>query len=121
MRECLMAMMILMLVILMLTLLLLNLNTSYADTCANLCIRMLSLCCILCLYEWLTYKVVFKKKRIFNIFSPKYLLFYTCSKLSDDITCICIEKISVCKQSLNFESVFISEHIRWAEKRHETK
>ena len=72
-----MTMMILMLVILMLTLLLLNLNTSYADTCANLCIRMMSLCCILCLYEWLTYKVVFLKKKDFqHILSKVFTILY---------------------------------------------
>ena len=41
-RKCLLAMLILMLVILML----LNLNTGYADTDADLCIRIMSLCCI---------------------------------------------------------------------------
>ena len=38
-------MLILMLVIRMLILMLLNLNTGYADTDADLCIRMMSLCC----------------------------------------------------------------------------
>ena len=42
MRKCLLATLILMLVILML----LNLNTGYADTDAELCIRIMSLCCI---------------------------------------------------------------------------
>ena len=41
MRKCLLAMLILMLFILML----LNLNTGYADTDADLCIRIMSLCC----------------------------------------------------------------------------
>ena len=41
MRKYLLAMLILMLVILML----LNLNTGYADTDADLCIRIMSLCC----------------------------------------------------------------------------
>ena len=41
MRKCLLPMLILMLVILML----LNLNTGYADTDADLCIRIMSLCC----------------------------------------------------------------------------
>ena len=45
MRKCLLAMLILMLVILMLILMLLNLNTGYADTDADLCIRIMSLCC----------------------------------------------------------------------------
>ena len=45
MRKCLLAMLILMLVILMLILMLLNLNTGYADTYADLCIRIMSLCC----------------------------------------------------------------------------
>ena len=40
------AMLILMLFILMLILVLLNLNTGYADTEADLCIRIMSLCCI---------------------------------------------------------------------------
>ena len=43
--KCLLAMLILMLVILMLILVLLNLNTGYADTDADLCIRIMSLCC----------------------------------------------------------------------------
>ena len=46
MRKCLLAMLILMLAILMLILMLLNLNTGYADTDADLCIRIMSLCCI---------------------------------------------------------------------------
>ena len=45
MRKCLRAMLILMLVILMLTLILLNLNTGCVDTDADLCIRIMSLCC----------------------------------------------------------------------------
>ena len=45
MRKCLLAMLILMLVILMLILMLLNLNTGYADTDADLYIRIMSLCC----------------------------------------------------------------------------
>ena len=45
MRKCLLAMLILMLVILMLILMLPNLNTGYADTDADLCIRIMSLCC----------------------------------------------------------------------------
>ena len=46
MSKCLLAMPILMLVILelMLILMLLNLNTGYADTDADLCIRIMSLC-----------------------------------------------------------------------------
>ena len=44
-RKCLLAKLILMLVILMLILMLLNLNTGYADTDADLCIRIMSLCC----------------------------------------------------------------------------
>ena len=48
MRKCLLAILILMLVILMLILMLLNLNTGYADTDADLCIRIMSLCCNLC-------------------------------------------------------------------------
>ena len=40
-----MAMLIPMLVVLMLILMLLNLNTGYADTDADLCIRIMSLCC----------------------------------------------------------------------------
>ena len=43
--KCLLAMLILMLVILMLILMLLNLNTGYADIDADLCIRIMSLCC----------------------------------------------------------------------------
>ena len=43
--KCLLGMLILMLVILMLILMLLNLNTGYADTDADLCIRIMSLCC----------------------------------------------------------------------------
>ena len=39
------AMLILMLVILMLILMLPNLNTGYADTDADLCIRNMSVCC----------------------------------------------------------------------------
>ena len=46
MRKCLLAMLIMMLVILMLILVLLNLNTDYNDTDADLCIRIISLCCI---------------------------------------------------------------------------
>ena len=46
MWKCLLAMLILMLVILMLILMILNLNTGYADTDADLCIRIMSLCCI---------------------------------------------------------------------------
>ena len=46
MRKCLLAMLILMLVILMLILMLVNLNTGYADIDADLCIRIMSLCCI---------------------------------------------------------------------------
>ena len=45
MRKCLLAMLILILVILILILMLLNLNTGYADTDADLCIRIMSLCC----------------------------------------------------------------------------
>ena len=45
MWKNLMAMLILMLVILMLILMLLNLNTGYVDTDADLCIRIMSLCC----------------------------------------------------------------------------
>ena len=45
MRKCLLAMLILMLVILMLILMLLNLNIGYADTDADSCIRIMSLCC----------------------------------------------------------------------------
>ena len=45
MRKCLLAMLILMLVILMLIMMLINLNTGYADTDADLCIRIMSLCC----------------------------------------------------------------------------
>ena len=45
MKKCLLAMLTLMLVILMLILMLLNLNTGYADTDADLCIRIMSLCC----------------------------------------------------------------------------
>ena len=40
-RKCLVAMLILMLVILIL----LNLNTSYADCDADLCFKIMSLCC----------------------------------------------------------------------------
>ena len=46
MRKCLLVMLILMLVILMLILMLLNLNTGYADTDADICFRIMSLCCI---------------------------------------------------------------------------
>ena len=46
-RKCLLAMLILMLVILTLNLMVLNLNTGYADTDADLCIRIMSLCCTL--------------------------------------------------------------------------
>ena len=42
MRKLLLAMLILMLIILMLILMLLNLNTGYADTDADLCIRTMS-------------------------------------------------------------------------------
>ena len=45
MKKCLLATLTLMLVILMLILMLLNLNTGYADTDADLCIRIMSLCC----------------------------------------------------------------------------
>ena len=55
MRKCLLAMLILMLVILML----LNLNTGYADTDADLCIRIMSLCCTSIDYG----KFAFFKKR----------------------------------------------------------
>ena len=44
MRKYLLAMLLLMLVILMLILMQLNLNTGYADTDADLCIRIMSLC-----------------------------------------------------------------------------
>ena len=49
MRKSLLAMLILMLVImiLMLILMLLNLNTGYTDTDADLCSRIMSLCCML--------------------------------------------------------------------------
>ena len=47
MRTCLLAMLILMMVILMLILMLLNLNTGHADTDADLCNRIMSLCCTL--------------------------------------------------------------------------
>ena len=47
-RKCLLVMLILMLVILTLILMLPNLNTGYADTDADLCIRIMSLCCIEC-------------------------------------------------------------------------
>ena len=46
MRKCLLAMLILMLVILMLILMPLNMNTGYADTNADFCIRFMSLWCI---------------------------------------------------------------------------
>ena len=45
MRKCLLAMLIMILVILMLIMMLLNLNTGYADTDADLCIRIMYLCC----------------------------------------------------------------------------
>ena len=45
MRKCLLAMLILMLVILMLILMLHNLKKGYADADADLCIRIMSLCC----------------------------------------------------------------------------
>ena len=45
MRKCLQAMLILMLVILIQILMLLNLNTGYAVTDADLCLRIMSLCC----------------------------------------------------------------------------
>ena len=45
MRQCLLAMLMLMLVILMLIRMLLNLSTRYADT--DLCMRIMSLCCML--------------------------------------------------------------------------
>ena len=45
MRKCLLAKLILMLVILMLILMLLSLNTGYADTDVDLCIRNMSSCC----------------------------------------------------------------------------
>ena len=45
MRKCLLTMLILMLIILLLILVLLNLNTGYADIDADLCIRIMSLCC----------------------------------------------------------------------------
>ena len=51
MRKCLLAMLILMLVILMLILMLPNLNTVYADTDADLCIRIMSLCCTCIIYS----------------------------------------------------------------------
>ena len=44
-NEEMLAMLILMLVILMLILMLLNLNTGYAETNADLCIRIMSLYC----------------------------------------------------------------------------
>ena len=54
MRKCLLAMLILMLVILMLILMLINLNTGYVDTYADLCIRIMSLCCIYVIHNVLS-------------------------------------------------------------------
>ena len=45
MRKYLLAILILLLIVLMLIIMLLNLNTGYADTDADLCIRIMSLCC----------------------------------------------------------------------------
>ena len=59
MRKCLLAMLILMLVILMLILMLLNLNSGYADTDADLCIRITSLCCNILFF---LHKAVSKKQ-----------------------------------------------------------
>ena len=63
-EKCLLA--IPMLVILMLILMLLNLNTGYADTDADLCIRIMSLCCtpvvlsvLLCTYKCITTATLF--------------------------------------------------------------
>ena len=65
MRKCLLAMLILMLVILMLILMLLNLNTGYADTDADLCIKIMSL--------WYTSRIVQ------NALSLKKVLLYFCA------------------------------------------
>ena len=58
-----MAMIILMLVILMLILMLHNLNTGYADTDADLCIRIMSLCCEVKLYIFRAVNVRSRKWR----------------------------------------------------------
>ena len=50
MRKCLLVILKLMLVTLMLNLMLHNLNTGYADTDADLCIGIMSLCCLKCDY-----------------------------------------------------------------------
>ena len=63
MRKCLLAMLILMLVILMLILMLFNLNTGYADTDADLCIRIMSLCFITILH-YVMMKLLFVRKHV---------------------------------------------------------
>ena len=63
MRKCLLAMLILMLVILMLILMLLNLNTGYADTDADLCIIIMSLCCT-CIYNQLQVCIAFQSWKV---------------------------------------------------------
>ena len=63
MSKCLLAMLIQMLVILMLILMLVNLNTCYFDTDADLCIRIMSLCCTHVLYHTWFKKFWGKKRR----------------------------------------------------------
>ena len=74
MMKCLLAMPILMLVILMLILMLINLNTGYADTDADLCIRIMPLRCTcqwnyvitLHCYCWSDFSSCQYKQRLWN-------------------------------------------------------
>ena len=85
MRKCLLAMLILMLVFLMLILMLLNLITGYSDTDADLCIRIMSLCCMSLLKIILEYdkSVSFIKAGIFQMaYDVKFI---TCSVKADHV------------------------------------
>ena len=72
MRKCLLAMLIRMLVILILILMLLNFNTGNADSDADLCNRILSLCCI-------------------NLFNVHYTLYFNPFTLK-----VCVPLINPC-------------------------
>ena len=73
MRKCLLAMLILMLVILMLILMLLNLNTGYAHTGADLCIRIMSLCCTSQDYRiYITRYTIYQDFRIYTSHDFEY-------------------------------------------------
>ena len=70
-------MLILMLVILMLILMLLNLNTGYADTDADVCIRIMSLCYITVFFCGCTFLRFVSQIGICNFFDFIFLRFHT--------------------------------------------